>query len=818
MQLLLTNLRYGIRMLAKKPGFTFVVVLTLALGIGANTAIFSVVNVLLLKPLPFPNDKELVILQEMREGEVKKDRGVSYLNFIDWQALNSSFESMAIAQTSTAALTGAGEPVRVKGAVVSADFFKVLGIKPKLGRAFESQDDAAGASDGLNPVMLTYSCWQNRFAGDTQIIGRRITLDEEAYSVIGVTPPEIFPLQEEPIDFWTTVAVNGAANKSGTANGSRGYPAYAGVLARLKPNVTLLQAQAEMENIARAMQEKYPNSNKKTLVQLTPLRDLFVKDARALLLLLLGVVGAVLLIACVNVANLLLARATVRHREIAIRSALGAGRWQIIQQLLTESLLVGLAGGAFGLGLSVWGVDWLVSLLPADIPRITGLTPDWRVLLFTFGASILTGVLCGIIPAISASKIDLVEAIKESGRSATASGIRHKFRSSLVVAEIALAMTLLVSAGLLIKSLIHLQQVNPGFDTNNVLTAKIELSNSRYLSKEMKPDKINLFLNNLNERLNQIPGVRNVSVAQCVPLTSSENNTRFNIVQNPFPKGESPSAQLRFIGLNYFKTIGIAQISGRDFSERDDPKSPPVVIINEAFVRQYLNGENPLGKTLTLGWGGDDPKEIIGVVGDVRHRSLSDTARPEMYVPQAQFPNAEITLLVRSSVKAESLIASVREQVRALDAELPLTEIKTLEQYRDEAVAMPRFNTFLLTMFAALALILTVVGLYGVLSYSVTQRTNEIGIRMALGAQPMDVFRLVVGQGMKLAIIGVTLGLASALLLTRFLESLLFEVKPSDPTVFIGITLLFAVVALLACYIPARRATKVDPMEALRYE
>lgn len=818
MQILWQDLRYAMRILLKKPGFTFVAILTLALGIGANTAIFSVINAVLLRPLPFPDDRQLLVIQQTRIGEKDKDRGVSYLNFLDWQAQNQSFESMAVAGTDEATLTSEGEPLRVHSAIVSSDFFKTLKVQPILGNTFTAEDDQPGASSGFHSLMLTYSCWKNRFGGDAKIVGRTVKLDDQSFTVIGVTPPDIFPLQQEPIDFWTTVAVNGSVNQKSSANASRGFPTYMGVIARLKPGVTHAQATEEMEIINSALQEKYPASNAKVGVRLTGLRELVIGDVSSLLWLLLGIVSAVLLIACVNVANILLARAAARQREIAIRTALGASRWHIIRQLLAESLLLSVGGGLLGLLLSMWCVDGLVALLPADVPHIAGLTPDWRVLLFTFGVTLLTGVICGLIPALTSTRIDVSEAVKESGRASSGGVASRRLRNTLVVAEVALALPLLIGAGLLLKSLVQLQSVDPGFETSNILTMQMSLSSKRYMDKDFSPERINAFLQQVTERIKPLPGVREVSFAQCVPLTSVDNNTNFNIVERPYPKGQQPVAQLRFIGLDYFKTLHISQVDGRDFTERDNPKAPPVVIINEAFARQYFNGENPLGKKLQLGWGGDDAKEIVGIVGNVKHRSLSDEARAEMYVPQAQFPNGGITLLVRSTVKPETLIATIKKEIHGLDAELPLTEIKTLEDFRADTLALPRFNTFLLTLFAGLALALTIIGLYGVISYSVSQRTREIGIRMAMGAQQSDVLKMIIKQGMLLTCTGVALGLGAAFAVTRLIGSLLYEVTTTDAWTFAGMALLFIIVALLACVAPARRATKVDPMIALRYE
>ena len=532
--------------------------------------------------------------------------------------------------------------------------------------------------------------------------------------------------------------------------------------------------------------------------------------------IVLGIVGAVLLIACVNVTNVLLARATTRQREIAIRSALGANRWLIVQQLLIESLLLALAGGVLGVVLSLWLVDGLSALLPSDVPQLTGLRPDWRVLLFTLLAAVVTGVLCGLIPALSATRGNLAETIKDGGRSISGGKWSALLRNALVVGEVAIALVLLTGAGLLVNSLLRLQRVNPGFRTDHTLTMQMTLSGDRYQDRKQPAARINAFLAELSDRVSRLPGVTDVAHAQCVPLTGVENNTGFQIVDQV--SSEKPSAQLRFIGNGYFRTLGIPLVAGRDFNPQDAPDSPPVMLINEAFAREHFHGENPLGKRLKLGWGGNGPKEIVGIVGNVRHRSLSDAARAEMYVPQAQFDNAGITLIVRTLTPPESLVNAVKQQVRELDPALPITDVKTLAAYRHEALALPRFTTMLLGIFAGLAVGLALVGLYGVMSYSVSQRTQEIGVRMALGAQAGDVLRMVVWQGLRLAGAGVLLGLAGALALTRLLQSLVYEISTNDPLTLTVVALLFAIVALGACYFPARRATKVDPLVALRYE
>ncbi len=812
------DLRYGARMLVKKPGFTLIAIITLALGIGANSAIFTVINAALFKPLPYADEARLVVLREFKTDNAESSKGVSYLNFKDWQAQSRSFETMALVNLDTATFKGEGEPLRVEGAVVSPEFFKTLGITPLLGRAFESSDEQSGGSEGLNVVMLSHSGWQKHFGGDKKILGRQVVIDEKPFQIVGVTPPGIFPLAKEPVDFFATTAVNGNPSDKESANGSRNYRSYPGVIARLKPGVTVQQAQTELAGIQNSLAQQYPKVMAKRAISVEPLRELFVRDASKALWLLLGIVGVVLLIACVNVANLMLARATSRQREIAIRTALGASRGAVIQQFLIESLLLASAGGALGLLLSLWLVEGLTALLPADVPQLSGLSPDWRVQLFTFGVSVLTGVLCGLFPAFTATRGNVAEAIKDGGRTATGTALRGRLRSALVVGEVALALTLLVAAGLLLNSLVRLNQVKPGFEISNTLTMQLSLGSAKYRGVMERPDKMNNFLAELTERVKALPGVTAVANAQCVPLTGQENNTGFHILGDAGATGEKPAAQLRFISQEYFSTIGIPVTSGRAFTERDNPQAPPVVVVNEAFVREHFNGENPLGKKLQLGWGGESPKEIVGVVGNVRHRSLSDSTRAEMYVPQAQFANAGITLIVHSSVKPESLISAVKQQVQALDPEIPLTAIKTLDTYRQEALALPRFNTFLIGVFAFLALALTVVGLFGVMSYSVTQRTQEIGIRMALGAQMKDVLRMIVGQGMKLVAIGVLLGLAGAFAVTRLLQSWLYEVSPGDPLTFAGVALLLGTVAFLACWIPARRATKVDPMIALRCE
>ena len=821
MKNLVNDVRYGFRQLVKQPGYTLLAIATLALGIGANTAIFTAINAVLFKPLPIADEAHVVVLQQFRHDKQDASYGVSYLNFSDWRERSQSFSAMAIAQGGETTLLNDDEPFRATYAAVSADFFTTLGIKPFLGGGFVATDDQPNGRGGMNAAMLTFTTWQTRFGSDPKIIGKQLTNGpngEDRFQIVGVTPPGLFPLQKEPIDFWTTVALNGATNDQDSANAARGYSAYAAAVARLKPGVTIAQAQAELSNLNEALTQAYPNANGNTAVRVVALRELFVKDARPILWLLLGVVGAVLLIACVNVANILLTRAASRQRELSIRAALGASRWDIVQQLLVESLMLALAGGVIGLLVSLWMVDGIVALLPSDIPRLSGLSPDGRVLLFTMSAVLLTGLLCGLLPAFSVSRQNLADAIKDGGRSATSGLARGRLRNALVVAEIAIALTLLVGAGLLFKSLYRLNQVNPGFNTENILTAQFGLGGSRYVDRSYSPVRINQFLSQLQERVERLPGVKAVTNAQCVPFTGNENNTQFDIIERPAPSDAKSAAQLRFVSPGYFDALQIPLTAGRTITPQDQPQAPNVMLVNEAFVREHLHGESPLGKKLKLGWGGDAPKEIVGVVGDIRHRGLGDDARPEMYVPQAQFANAGITLIVRTQGDPLNLVNQLKQTIRALDPGLPVTDIKTLAQFRQETLAVPRFNSFLLGGFALLAVALTLVGLYGVMSYSVTQRTPEIGIRMALGASATDVLRMIVAQGARLVALGLAFGLVGAFALTRVLQNLLYDVRTTDPLTFALMALLLAGVALLACYWPARRATRVDPLIALRRE
>jgi putative ABC transport system permease protein len=813
MQTIWQDIKYGIRVLWKSPGFTLVAILVTALGIGANTAIFSVVNAVLLRPLPFPQSEQLMTVWETNQARGLMQSAVSYPDFADWRAQNHVFERMASYHTNDFTLTGNAEPQRLQGAVVNADLFPLLGAQAQLGRTFRPEEDQPGDSGSV--VVLSHRLWQQRFNSDPNVVGRAVTLDGQSYTVIGVMPAGFqFPVQNEPVELWTSVS--GDASGAEPITSQRGAH-YMYVIGRLKPGVTRAQAQAELDTIASRLAQLDPDHNKNRGVYVQPALEGLVGDIRPALLILLGAVGFVLLIACANVANLLLARATTRHKEIAIRSALGASRWRVVQQLLTESLLLAFVGGALGLLVALWGTDLLVKLNSTDIPRVAQTGLDMRSLGFTLVVSLLTGVLFGLVPALQASKSDLNETLKEGGRSAGTGARRNHVRNTLIVAEVAIAVVLLVGAGLLIQSLRRLQHVNPGFDPANVLTLNVGLPDVKYTSQQQAS-----FYRNLHERIEALPGVVSASAIYPVPLGGDRIGVSFETEGRPVPKSDEPVLEFRVVNPDYFRTMSIPLVKGRDFTARDDKQATPVIIVNEAFAQKFFPGEDPLGKRIKPGIATDETKpvmrEIIGVVGDVKHKSLSASADPEGYVPEAQIPFDTMTLVVKTSVPAESITSAVRNEVYALDKDLPVYTVKTMDNYLAASVAQPRFNTLLLALFAGLALVLTVVGLYGVMSYAVVQRTHEMGIRLALGAQTRDIFKLVIGQGMLLALVGVGLGLIGAFALTRIMASLLFGVRATDPLTFGTVSVLMIGVALLACYVPARRATRVDPMVALRYE
>ncbi|HLY62314.1 MAG TPA: ABC transporter permease [Terriglobia bacterium] len=814
MRSLLQDLKYGLRMLAKNPGFTAVALLTLALGIGATTAIFSVVNAVMIRPLPFHNPDRLVrvVSYRLRDGI---DDNASYPDFLDWRDQNHVFERMGVFETSGFALTVGGQAVHLSGATVSADMFSLLGVKPLLGRTSLPGEDKPGAVNGGDAVLLSNKLWRERFGADPGVVGRTIELDYKAATIVGVMPDGFqFPLQGGRIDLWTTIARDSEDGENSMA-AQRGAH-YLDVIARLKPNVTIAQAQAEMSTIVTGLNKQYPEIAPRG-ARIVPEHSYLVRDVRPALLALLGAVGCVLLIACANVANLLLARSASRQREMAIRAALGAGKGRMVRQVLTESLVLALAGGALGALLSVWLIGFLMRLIPVDGPRLAEIHLDSQVLLFTICLSLLTGLLFGMAPALQVSRSRLSETLKEGGRSATQGIYRHRARGALVVAEVAVAAMLLVGAGLLIQTFASLERVDPGFAPHRVMAFAVQLPGSRYSTARA----LDVFQQIL-ARVNHLPGVRSASALFPLPLNGGEVETMFGVEERPVAEVERPRTAYTWVEPGLFRTLGIPILQGRDFTPQDDLKSTPVVIINHTLAERFFPNENPVGKRIKPGIGNGYPhppmREIIGVVGDVKLHGLQAEVTPAVYVSVAQSPFDGLNVVVRTEVDPASVITAARNEVAAVDKDIPVFDVKTLDQYVSESIAAPHVISLLLGIFAGLALALAAVGLYGVIAYSVVQRTHEFGVRMALGAERQDVLKMVVRRGLALTLAGVGIGLTGALALTRLLAGLLFGVRPNDAATFAGVLLLMTIVALLASYIPARRATKVDPMVALRYE
>ncbi|MGH9747203.1 MAG: ABC transporter permease [Candidatus Acidiferrales bacterium] len=814
MQSLLQDIRYGIRMLAKNAGFTAIAVLTLALGIGANTAIFSVVNAELLRPLPFHDPGRLVRVGVTNSRTGWKFGTADYPDFDDWRSQNKVFEKIAAYYENNFTLTGVASPVHLAGEIVSADMFALLGAAPEVGRAFLPAEDEANHF----VVVLGDQFWRQQFGGDPGVVGRPITLNNRAYTVVGVMPAAFqFPLQRKPVSVWTTFSADQVTDDSNPPMTKQRGAHFFDVIARLKPGVSLAQAQAAMDVISAGLANQYPDTNKYAGVELELEKDRLTGSIRPMLLILMAAVGLVLLIACMNVASLLLARATTRGREIAIRAALGAGRARVVRQLLTESMLLAGFAGIFGVMIAAWGSALLVRLSPQDFSRAAEIHTDGWVLAFSVGLSLLTGLVFGLAPAVQITRSNLVDALKEGSLSSTAGIHRHQLRSALVILEIAFALVLLVSSGLLIRSLVRLQNVNPGFDPHNVLAADLDLPGQKYTNA--KQDQ---FARELMPKLTALPGMQSVAGVFPLPMTGSEMRTSVQIEGRPVEKSDEEHSTLFSITPDYFRTMKIALLQGRDFTAQDGPDTNPVVIVNESLARQFFPGENPIGKRIRPGISVDEKpsrmREIVGVVADVKFKDLKSEWQPTSYLPQSQIPIGNITVVARTSGDPSILARPLAEAVHSIDPDMPAYNVKTVEDYLDGTIAVPRFNTLLLGIFAGLALVLTAIGLYGVISYSVAQRTHEIGIRMALGGQPRDMLRLVVGQGVRLALYGVGLGLIAAFAFTHFLSSLLFGVTAIDPISFVTVVFALLAVVLLACYIPARRAMNVDPMVALRYE
>jgi putative ABC transport system permease protein len=800
------DIKYGIRVLLKNPGVTFVAVLALALGIGANTAIFSVVNAVLLRPLPYDKPEQLMVVLSVNAKRGLTQQSFSFLNFADYRSQNNSFEALTAYTSASAALAEGQSPEQVQGVSATADVFKVLGTKALLGRTFTPEEERPG---GAPVTIISYGLWQRHFGSDPNVVGRQIKLAGRDKTIIGVLPAEFkFQFVNDPPEFWVPMDPDNEMNKQRGAS-------YIQLLGRLKPGVTAQQAETELKSIAARLEQQYQEDNAGRSVQLVSAHEQMVGELRPTLLVLLGAVAFVLLIACANVANLLLARAAGRGREIAIRTALGAGRLRIIRQLLTESVLLSTLGGSLGLLLAIWGIDLLGSLVPANIPRFGETRLDLPVLAFTLGASLLTGLIFGLAPALSASKLDLNEALKEGGRSASEGRARHRMRSLLIISEVALSLVLLVGAGLLIKSFLHLRSTNPGFNPDRVLTATLSLPSIKYKEDE----QIVRFTEQAIARTAQIPGVEAVGTIMPLPFSGNNISISFHVDGQPLPApGEEPVSGARIISPDYLRAMGIPLIKGRAFTEQDKADAPNVILINETLARKYFPNEDPIGKRLNLGLN-DIKGEIIGVVGDVRSSNLTKEAGPEFYVPYQKVAFGEASLVVRtSSGDPASIAPAMRSAIQELDKDQPLYEVRTMNSLVADSIARQRFSMMLIALFAVLALLLAAVGIFGVMSFLVTQRTHEIGIRMALGAQTFDVLKMIVGQGMTLTLVGIAIGLVAAFALTRVMSGLLYGVSATDPLTFIAVSAVLAAVALLACYIPARRATRVDPMVALRYE
>jgi predicted permease len=804
------DLSYGVRMLSKNPGFTVVAVLALALGIGANSAIFSVVNTVLLRPLPYQDPDRLVMVwEDDTKGGYPRDTP-AVANYIDWRDQSQAFEGMAAIAEQNFNLTGTGEPERIEGRLVSANLFSLLGVEPQAGRAFLPEEDQPGRD---RVVVLSHGLWQRRFGSDGKIIGRTLTLNGESYTVVGVMPPGFqFPTREDQL--WVPIAFT----PQQAANRGRHYLE---VVARLKPGVSLAQAQAEMSAIATRLQQQH-TENTDLGAAITPLHEQVVGDIKPALLVLLGAVGFVLLIACANVANLLLARAAVRQKEITIRVALGASRSRLIRQFLTESVLLAVLGGAVGLLLSLWGVSLLKAFIPENISQVEAIMIDGRVLLFTLLVSLLTGLVFGLAPAAQASSLNLNETLKEGGRDSAAGSRGNHIRSLLVVMEVAFSLILLIGAGLLINSFLRLRNVDPGFRAKNLLTMQVVLPTFKY------PDhtRRTAFYNELLGRIETLPGVKSAALTTNLPLYQQGNSISISAEGVPDPptgQGRRPSVATRVVSPRYFQTMGIQLLQGRGFSDQDKVDSPAVAVVNETMARRFWPGQDPTGKRITPGsltsTDPDDWITVVGVAKDVRQFELTADPKPQMYLSYVQAGFfAPSDLVVSTDLEPLGLAASVRKAVWEVDKDQPVSKIRTMEEIVSESVARQRFSMMLLGIFAALALVLAAVGIYGVMSYSVAQRTREFGIRMALGAQTRDVLKLAVGHGLKLVLIGIAIGLGAAFVLTRVMSSLLYGVSATDPLTFIAISLVLVGVAVVASFIPARHATKIDPMVALRYE
>ena len=800
---MLNDFRYALRQLLKSPSFTIVAIVTLALGIGACTAIFSVVNTVLLRPLDYPDPDRIVVIRETQLPQFP-EFSVSPPNYVDWEKQTKSYEYLAAYTGAALNLTGEGEPQRLVGVKATAHYFDVYGVKPILGRMLLPEEDAEGKN---HVVVLSYGFWQRVFGGARDVVGRAVQLNGEPYQIVGVAPFG-FGIASK-VDVWTPMAFTAKE----TANDARGGH-YINVVGRLKPGVTFRQAKAELEVIANQLAVQYPDPQKGWGIFMMPIQDYMVRDVKPVLYTLLGAVACVLLIACANLANLLLARATARHREISIRAALGAGRGRLIRQLLTESVVLAVCGGIAGVILANLGLDALLALAPTSLPRISEIHLDPGVLLFSLALSVVTGLVFGIAPAWLAARADVNEALKQGTRGSTEGGARGRLRSALVVIEVTFALVLLGGAGLLARSFIQLANVDPGFIPENATLMRLSLPQRKY----PQPEQQTAFVNALLEQIKNLPGVQASGVTHSMPLVG-DYVLGFNIEGRPaIDPADLPSTNYYAVTPDYFRAMGIRLVRGRVFTPQDDAKAPHVAIINETMARQFFPNEDPIGKRINITNGPDYWREIVGIVGDIKQYGVDKATSAQSYEPFAQVPFTSLNVVIRTKGSAAALLGALRPAVYAVDKDQPVGVIRPLEEIMADSVARQRFAMLLLTVFSGVALVIAAVGIYGVMAYNVVQRTGEFGIRMALGAQQRDVLRLVLTQGGKLIGVGLAVGLLATLGASYAMRSILFNTSAYDPLTLASITVLLAAVALVACFFPANRATKVNPIEALRTE